>query len=50
VNEKIVKVFRNEKDDDDFNVGAYLEKGKVMLIDSEDTSDTSKWDLEENSY
>ena len=50
VNEKVVKVFRNEKNESDYNLGAFLERGRIMLIDSEDPADTTNWKMDLNNY
>jgi len=50
VSEKVLKVFRNEKNDTDFNLGAYLETGRIRILDSENTADTSKWEIKLNNY
>jgi hypothetical protein len=36
-------VFRNEKDTNNYNLGAFLTNGKLKIIDSEDTTDSSLW-------
>jgi len=36
VEQKVLKVFRNEKVDHVYNLGAYLDNGRINLIDSED--------------
>jgi hypothetical protein len=43
-------VFRNEKDEKDFNLGAYLERGRIMLINSDNPTDTSSWKMDLNNY
>jgi hypothetical protein len=50
VDKKVLKVFRNEKNDTDYNLGAYLETGRIQLIDSVDTSITEKWEMILNNY
>lgn len=48
--EKVLKVFRNEKADHEYNLGAYLDNGRIKLIDSEDTTDPNLWDMKLNKY
>lgn len=43
VDTKVIKVFRNEKNEEDFNLGVYLENGKIELIDSTDVSNANNW-------
>jgi hypothetical protein len=50
VEEKVVKVFRNEKSEHNYNLGAYLDNGKINLIDSEDTTDPTKWEMKNNKF
>lgn len=50
VDTKVVKVFRNEKDASAFNLGVYLENGKIELIDSSDTSTAEHWEKKRNAY
>lgn len=50
VEEKVLKVFRNEKADHEYNLGAYLDNGRIKLIDSEDTTDPNLWDMKLNKY
>ena len=47
---KAVKVFRNEKEEHVYNLGVYLENGRINLIDSEDTTDPRKWKIINNKY
>lgn len=44
------KVFRNEKDEHDYNLGVYLENGKIELIDSPDASVATNWSKKVNAY
>ena len=50
VEEKVLKVFRNEKADHEYNLGAYLDNGRIKLIDSEDTTDPELWEMKLNKY
>lgn len=50
MDKKVLKVFRNEKNDNDYNLGIYIEGGGIELIDSSDTSDPSLWAKTANSY
>jgi hypothetical protein len=50
IDKKVLKVFRNEKTDTDYNLGIYVEGGGIQLIDSENTSDPSKWEKIANTY
>jgi hypothetical protein len=43
---KVIKVFRNDKNDVDYNLGAYLEGGIVSVIDMEDEG---AWKMKEKS-
>lgn len=43
VTKDVLKVFRNEKDDINFNLGIYTAGGGIEIIDSVDTSDTGNW-------
>ncbi len=50
VEEKVLKVFRNEKDDHLYNLGAYLDNGRIKLIDSSDTTNPDTWEMTLNKY
>lgn len=50
VTKDVLKVFRNEKDDINFNLGIYTKGGGIEIIDSVDTSDTGNWKKQSNSY
>ncbi len=50
VEKNVLKVFRNEKNQKEYNLGIYVEGGGIELIDSEDTSEPSKWAKTTNSY
>lgn len=50
VEEKVIKVFRNEKDDHLYNLGAYLDNGRIKLIDTEDTNNPDSWEMTLNKY
>lgn len=48
--EKVIKVFRNEKSDHEYNLGAYLDNGRIKLIDSSDTTNPELWEMTLNKY
>lgn len=50
VEEKVLKVFRNEKNDHIYNLGAYLDNGRIKLIDSEDTTNPDSWEMTLSKY
>ncbi len=50
VEEKVLKVFRNEKDDNLYNLGAYLDNGRIKLIDSSDPTNPDAWEMTLNKY
>lgn len=43
VDRTVYKVFRNEKNETEYNLGVYLDNGRIEVIDSTDTSNTSSW-------
>jgi hypothetical protein len=50
VDKNVHKVFRNEKQDFEYNLGIYMENGRIEIIDSPDSSDTANWDKALNNY
>ena len=45
----IVQVFRNEKDDWDYNIGIYFEDNRVKVIDTDDITVSTKWEIKNMS-
>lgn len=41
--EKVLNVFRNEKNDTAYNIGLYLANNRVKVIDTEDPTNTDQW-------
>jgi hypothetical protein len=40
-------VFRNEKNDVDYNIGLYLNNNKVKLIDTADVTNSDGWEIKQ---
>ena len=46
---KVMKVFRNEKNDVDYNIGLYLNNNRVRVIDTDDVTNSDGWEIKEMS-
>jgi len=42
---KVMKVFRNQKNETDSNIGAYLDNNRVNVIDTDDVTNSDGWSV-----
>lgn len=45
--EKVLNVFRNEKNDYAYNIGLYLANNRVKVIDTSDPTNTDGWSIKD---